>query len=82
MFVSHGAQLTVGQRVVLFLQHIGPEYATVRGEDGPYEIQVGPDYYTVTAEDGHYVVVGDRATTARHQYSLAELMARINSAKR
>jgi hypothetical protein len=79
VMVSHIRPLEVGQRLVLFLQHEGPDYVTRRREEGSYEIQVGPDYY---ARSGEFVVVGDRASNGFDELSLAELMARIASVHR
>jgi len=79
LMMSHVASITVGDRVVLFLRHEGPEYKTEL-QAGAYEIQTGPDYYFVRGEDDVYVVIGDTAYSGHYQYSLAELMARIDSA--
>jgi hypothetical protein len=79
MEVSHGGPPALGQQMVLFLRHEGPDHTTVLREGGTYEIQVGPDYYV--AVDG-YVIVGNRARSeaTHYQLSLAELIARIDSA--
>ena len=74
------ARVSVSDRVVLFLRHEGPEHKTVLWEDRVSEIQAGPDYYFAHGEDDVYVVEGDMARSGHYQYSLAELMARIDSA--
>ena len=74
------ARVTVGDCVVSVLRHKGPEHKTVLQEGGVYEIQTGPDYYFAHGEDDVYVVKGDTAYSGHYQYSLAELMARIDSA--
>jgi hypothetical protein len=73
------ASITVGDRVILFLRHEGPDYKTEL-QAGVYEVETGPDYYFVRGEDDVYVVTGDTAHSGHYQYSLAELMARIDSA--
>lgn len=79
VMISHIRPLEIGQRLILFLQHEGPDYVTMHREKGTYEIQVGPDYY---ARSGEFVVVGDRARNGFDELSLAELVARIDSVHR
>ena len=77
--ITHVASITVGDRVVLFLRHEGPEYKTEL-QAGVYEVQTGPDYYFARGEDDVYVVEGDMARSGHYEYSLAELMTRTDSA--
>ena len=79
LMITHVASITVGDRVVLFLRHEGPEYKTEL-QAGVYEVQTGPDYYFARGEDDVYVVEGDMARSGHCEYSLAELMTRIDSA--
>ena len=76
--ISHAASVSVGDRVVLFLWHEGPDYKTEL-QTGVYEIQIGPDYYFAHGDDDVYVVEGDMARSGRYQHPLSELMSRIDS---
>ena len=72
--VSHGAQLHVGQRAILFLTRNAPEYATVLVEGGQYEIRGGQEYYNVIGEGSLYEIAGDEAVAPWYRLPLAELI--------
>ena len=75
-FVSHGAQIQLGQRAIMFLLHKGLDYVTVRKPGGVYEAQAEYEYYTF----GDYLdVAGDRVVSDYYDLSVAELLSIIES---
>jgi len=75
-FVSHGAQIQLGQRAIMFLLHKGLDYVTVRKPGGVYEVQSDYEYYTF----GDYLdVAGDRVVSDYYDLSVAELLAIIQN---
>ncbi len=75
-FSSHGAQIQLGQRAIMFLLHKGLDYVTVRKPGGVYEVQADYEYYTF----GDYLdVAGDRIVSDYYNLSVAELLAIIQN---
>ena len=75
-FSSHGAQIQLGQRAIMFLLHKGLDYVTVRKPGGVYEVQADYEYYTF----GDYLdVAGDRIVSDYYNLSIAELLAIIQN---
>ena len=78
-FVSHGAQIQLGQRAIMFLLHKGLDYVTVRKPGGVYEVQADYEYYTF----GDYLdVAGGRIVSDYYNLSVAELLAIIQRSNR
>lgn len=76
MEVSHGAQIQLGQRAIMFLQRKGFDYVTLLNSDGVYEVQAEYMYYTF----GDYLdLAGDRIVSDYYNLSVAELLATIQS---
>jgi hypothetical protein len=76
MEVSHGAQIQLGQRAIMFLMQKGPDYVTVRKSDGVYEVQAEYGYYSF----GDYLeIAGDRIVLDFYNLSVAELLAIIQN---
>ena len=76
MEVSHGAQIQSGQRAIMFLQHKGLDYVTVRKPGGVYEVQADYEYYTF---GDLFDISGDRIVSDYYNLSVAELLAIIQS---
>ena len=75
-FSSHGAQIQLGQRAIMFLLHKGLDYVTVRKPGDVYEVQAEYVYYTF----GDYLdVAGDRIVSDYYDLSVAELLAIIQN---
>ena len=73
-FSSHGAQIQLGQRAIMFLLHKGMDYVTVRKPGGVYEVQADYEYYTF---GDYHDVAGDRIVSDYYDLSVAELLAII-----
>jgi len=76
VYVSHAAQIQLGQRAIMFLLHKGLDYVTVRNPGGVYEVQADYEYYTF----GDYLdIAGDRIVSDYYNLSVAELLSIIHS---
>jgi len=76
MVVSHGAQIQLGQRAIMFLLHKGFDYVTTLKPGGVYEVQADYEYYTF----GDYLdIAGDRIVSDYYDLSVAELLAIIQN---
>ena len=75
-FGSHGAQIQLGQRAIMFLLYKGLDYVTVRNPGDVYEVQADYEYYTF----GDYLdVAGDRIISGYYDLSVAELLSIIQN---
>jgi len=79
MVVSHGAQIQLGQRAIMFLVHKGFDYVTARKPGGVYEVQADYEYYAF----GDYLdIAGNRIVSDYYDLSVAELLSIIQNNNR
>jgi hypothetical protein len=76
LYVSHGAQIRVGERAIMFLTHNEPDYVIVLQPNGLYEVQAGGEYYTF---GNLFDISGDRIVSDFYSLTVAELLSIIEN---